>query len=281
MFQLAARLRARVLVLSLCPALLAWPAASLAQEAEPPPPEGLPAGPDPTAAAVAGIDRDEPPEHRSAIGRFLRDVGHDYTAFFSTDTAAWYVTGGAAAGMVHIWDQDINQAMADPAPSTQQELEGGDDYGNLTLQVPLAVGWWVTGRAMGSARTRDAGRDLLRAQISATSWNYALKFAVGRTRPNGDPRSFPSGHATAAFATAMVLQDHYGWKVGVPFFAAATYTAISRLSIQKHWASDVTMGAFVGIASARTVTLHLRQKRVALAPFTVPGGWGVGLVGIE
>ena len=102
-----------------------------------------------------------------------------------------------------------------------------------------------------------------------------MKFAVGRTRPNGDPRSFPSGHATATFATAMVLQDHYGWKVGVPFFAAATYTAISRVTIKKHWASDVTMGAFVGVASARTVTLHLRKTRFAMAPYAVPlgGAW--------
>jgi membrane-associated phospholipid phosphatase len=78
----------------------------------------------------------------------------------------------------------------------------------------------------------------------------------------------------------MVLQDHYGWKVGVPFFAAATYTAVSRVTIKKHWASDVTMGAFIGIASARTVTLHLRDTRFALAPYAVPGGWGVGLVAV-
>ena len=164
------------------------------------------------------------------------------------------------------------------SPTVRTTLEGGDKYGNLTLQLPIAVGWWVTGHAMGSARAVDAGRDLLRAQISATSWSYALKFAAQRTRPNGDPRSFPSGHATATFATAMVLQDHYGWKVGVPVFGAATYTAISRIIDNKHWASDVTMGAFVGIASARTVTLHLRDTRLALAPYAVPHGWGVGFV---
>ena len=131
---------------------------------------------------------------------------------------------------------------------------------------------------MGSSRAADAGRDLVRAQINATTWAYALKFAVDRTRPNGDPRSFPSGHSTATFATAMVLQQHYGWKVGVPFFAAATYTAVSRLTVNKHWASDVTFGAFVGMASARTVTLHLRDARFAMTPFFVRGGGGVALV---
>ncbi len=245
-----------------------WPGAVWAQETSIAAPEPSTAAPEPSTDTV-------PQEDASAFGRFVRDVGSDYIDFFSTETLGWYVTGGAAAAVVHIWDEDIAEALADPSPATRQALEGGDTYGNLSLQVPLAIGWWVTGRAVGSARAMDAGRDLVRAQISATSWNYAMKFAVRRTRPNGDPRSFPSGHATATFATATVLQDHYGWKVGVPFFAAATYTAISRLTINKHWASDVTMGAFVGIASARTVTLHLRQQKVALAPFAVPGGWGV------
>ena len=147
--------------------------------------------------------------------------------------------------------------------------------------MPLAVGWWAMGHAMGSVHGAETGRDLVRAQINATSWAYAIKFMVNRERPNGDPRSFPSGHATAVFATAMVLQDHYGWKLGVPFFGAASYTAISRIIDNKHWASDVTMGAFVGIASARTVTLHLRDTRYAVGPYAVPGGWGVGITALR
>jgi hypothetical protein len=220
----------------------------------------------------------EKPPNGSAFKQFFKDVGGDYKHFFSKETAYWYAGGFAAAGLVHFGDEEVAEALADPPTATQTALEGGDKYGNVTYQVPLAVGWWVTGHLMGSPRAADAGRDLVRAQISATSWAYALKYAVDRTRPNGDPRSFPSGHSTATFATAMVLQEHYGWKVGVPFFAAATYTAISRLTINKHWVSDVTMGAFVGMASARTVTLHVRNRRFVLAPFTAPGGGGIAFV---
>jgi membrane-associated phospholipid phosphatase len=262
----------------------ALPAVAVAQEAPPGVPVPANAG-DRTrgsqAPAVDGAAAGQPVERGSAFGRFMRDVGGDYKHYFSRETAAWYVAGGGAAAFMYIFDERIAEELAEPTPTVRTTLDGGDKYGNLAFQVPIAIGWWVTGRAMNSARAMDAGRDLVRAQISATSWNYALKFAVQRTRPNGDPRSFPSGHATATFATAMVLQDHYGWKVGVPFFAGATYTAISRLSIDKHWASDVTMGAFVGIASARTVTLHLRDTRFALAPYAVPHGWGVGLVAVR
>ena len=64
-----------------------------------------------------------------------------------------------------------------------------------------------------------------------------------RTRPNGDPRSFPSGHASATFATATVLHRHYGWKLGLPFYLLGVYTAASRIQDKKHWLTDTVMGA--------------------------------------
>ena len=115
--------------------------------------------------------------------------------------------------------------------------------------------WWAIAAAAGSERHAETGRDLLRAQISVASWTYAIKLATDRTRPNGDPHSFPSGHASTSFATAMVLQDHFGWKVGLPAFVVASYTAASRVADNQHWTSDVVFGAALGIASARTVTI--------------------------
>lgn len=236
---------------------------------------------DPAGTPSPSTERaQDAPPGESGFKRFVKDVGGDYKHYFSKETAFWIGGGLAAAGLVHVGDEEIAEEMSEESATTRA-LEGGDKYGNMSFQVPLAVGWWVIGHAAGSARGAEAGRDLLRAQISAASWAYAWKYAVDRTRPNGDPRSFPSGHAAATFATAMVLQDHYGWKVGVPLFAASTYTAISRLSINKHWASDVTFGAFIGMASARTVTLHVRNQRFALSPLAVPGGGGVAFVHVD
>jgi hypothetical protein len=84
--------------------------------------------------------------------------------------------------------------------------------------------------------------------------------------------------SSAAFATATVLQRHYGWRLGLPVFAAASYTAASRLTVNKHWASDVTFGAVVGIVSGRTVTVRLRGTRLAVVPRAVPGGGAVVLI---
>ncbi len=61
-------------------------------------------------------------------------------------------------------------------------------------------------------------------------------------------------------------------RLGVPFFAIATYTAASRIVDDRHWASDVVFGAFLGMTSGRTVTVRLRSQPVTIAPLAVAGG---------
>ena len=208
---------------------------------------------------------------RNAASRFLRDVGSDYKHFVSKDTAIWLGAGGVAALAVHQADQEIADWVSTNSPS----MPGGSIYGSQIYQIPAAIAWWVIGSAAGSESQANVGRDLLRAQLSVVSWTYAVKFIADRTRPNGDPRGFPSGHASTSFATAAVLQEHFGWKVGLPAFVAAAYTGVSRIADNQHWASDIVFGAAVGMASGRTVTIHVRDSRVTLSPVPLPGGIGV------
>jgi membrane-associated phospholipid phosphatase len=203
---------------------------------------------------------------RGGARRFVGDVAGDYKNFFSVETAWWLGGGAGAALAVHPADQAISDAARDASDT----LPGGSVYGSEYFQMPVAAAWWAIAAAAGSDRHAETGRDLLRAQISVGSWTYAIKLATNRTRPNGDSHSFPSGHASASFATAMVLQDHYGWKVGLPAFLAAGYTAASRVVDNQHWTSDVVFGAALGVACARTVTIKFRETRVAIAPVVAP-----------
>jgi hypothetical protein len=210
---------------------------------------------------------------QDSAGTFFRDVAGDYRRFVSRDTGHWLIVGGSGAMGIRVADEPIKNH----ATENFHHLRFGQEYGGPLVQIPLAIAWWTIGHAVGVDHG-TVGRDLLRAQISATSWTYSTKFIVNRTRPNGEPRSFPSGHASSTFATAMVLQEHYGWKVGVPAFAAAIYTAASRVTAGKHWTSDVVVGSVVGMASARAVTLRLRSTTLTIAPVAVAGGGGVQFV---
>jgi hypothetical protein len=218
------------------------------------------------------------PDPRADTPGLFTDVAGDFRHFVSLENLKWLSLGGAVTLAVAEWDDALRVATEDPEAAVTRTLEAGGTgatYGNIGLQMPLAIGWWAVAHANGNERAAAAGRDLLRAQISALSWTYVVKYAADRTRPNGDPRSFPSGHSSAVFATAMVLQEHYGWKAGLPAFAAATLTAGSRITVNKHWASDVTFGAVLGMVAARTVTIHLRARSLTASPMLVEGGAGI------
>jgi membrane-associated phospholipid phosphatase len=74
-----------------------------------------------------------------------------------------------------------------------------------------------------------------------------------------------------------VLQQHFGWRVGVAAYAAASYVAASRLQMRRHYLSDVAFGAALGILAGRTVG---RSHRFVLTPIVTPGGTGAGVTWI-
>lgn len=99
---------------------------------------------------------------------------------------------------------------------------------------------------------------------------------IGRERPSGrDYLSFPSGHASSSYATATSLAYAYGYEVGIPAFALATFVAASRVSENIHWTSDVVAGAALGIYWGRASALNTGKQDYTIVP--VVGGGVVGL----
>ncbi len=66
--------------------------------------------------------------------------------------------------------------------------------------------------------------------------------------PSHDP-SFPSDHATAAFAIAVALFLRHR-KVGWVALALATVLSIARVAVGTHYPGDVAAGAAIGAAAA-------------------------------
>jgi membrane-associated phospholipid phosphatase len=132
------------------------------------------------------------------------------------------------------------------------------------------------GRAFKNDCAAAVGGELVQAQLISQVLTYGIKGSVRRSRPEGGGFSFPSGHTTAAFASATVLQRHFGWKVGFPAYAAATYVAASRVQGQRHYLSDVAFGAALGVVAGRTVTVPGGHK-LTLGPVATPLGAAAGM----
>lgn len=82
-----------------------------------------------------------------------------------------------------------------------------------------------------------------------------LKGTIHKWRPdNSANNSFPSGHTAMAFTLATWLHKEYGVTrsplYSILGFASATSIAMGRVMNNKHWLSDVAMGAGIGILSA-------------------------------
>lgn len=84
--------------------------------------------------------------------------------------------------------------------------------------------------------------------LSTVALTYGLKLAIKKERPNGESfNSFPSGHTSIAFTSAGFLQKRYGWKIGIPAYALASYVGYSRIKANKHDTWDVLAGAAIGV----------------------------------
>jgi len=101
----------------------------------------------------------------------------------------------------------------------------------------------------------------------------AIKSLVREKRPDSDAHdSFPSGHATAAFAVATLESDLHPHQAAL-WYLGATLISLSRIRLRRHTTGDVVAGAVLGAGTAR---VELNQPRgLVLSPFIMRGGLGM------
>lgn len=132
------------------------------------------------------------------------------------------------------------------------------------------------------------------AYITSALVESTLKFLSGRTRPSfyspdqeAEPKflgpfgntsrdfsgsrsnsSFPSGHATAAFAAATVYAMEYKNTKWVPIvsYSAASLISLSRITENKHWTTDVLVGSVLGYFSGRHIVNNYHRYAKLKAP---------------
>jgi membrane-associated phospholipid phosphatase len=192
----------------------------------------------------------------------------------------WARFGGSLAisAVVVSMDEAISQPFFDWQTDFAQHFgDAGEVLGSGYFQFS------ITGLALGAGAVAHSkplinfGLDNLQAQLFTSGITLLVKELTHRTRPEeGDGaykwygpfkghgnESFFSGHTSLSFCTATMiyLHSHKKWWVGVMGYTIASGIGISRMQKQKHWASDVIVGAAVGTAVASFIYRQQQKRR--------------------
>ncbi len=128
------------------------------------------------------------------------------------------------------------------------------------LVAGLLVVLWFLGRGDQRWRNREGVIHALAAVALAAGVGTLIASAWVRPRPflvhpahvliaKSFDGSFPSLHATAAFAAAVAVL-FYNRRAGVVFIVLAALIALSRVFVGLHYPGDVLAGALIGSACA-------------------------------
>jgi len=187
--------------------------------------------------------------------------------------------GGAILGST-LLDKPVDRFM-----QKHQGSSVARGWNNVGKATPIVLAGVATGAiAFGDARMQNIGIISLQSIAGAAALSTAIKHVVGRARPSQGPgqwattsdrsnASFPSNHATVAFAAVTPFAQEYDapWLYGV-----AAAGSLGRTAGRQHWVSDVVAGGVLGMAVGSW--LWQAQRTDTRSNFAVtPGEKSVGL----
>ena len=202
------------------------------------------------------------------------------------------------AGVAGLLDRPVRDEMRRHAPNDSRFMLQVERFGS-EYSLALLGGFYVAGVLGDDEKATAVAQDGLSAILIASGIiTPAMKYVTGRSRPRdnegianfhwfskGHPSSnssFPSGHATRAFALAATLSNHYEEE----WIAWASYTTASLVGVARsyhgaHFTSDILTGALIGTLVGKSVVAHnkpMRSGQALLLPEIAPGLVGVRIV---
>jgi hypothetical protein len=185
----------------------------------------------------------------------------------------WRIGAAMVAGTIgfsYLLDKPIQRAsvkLHNSYPGIDKTSKTVTNLGGLYQGVVFAT-IATYGFAFNNPKLRTTTALATQSYITSLAWSSMFKALSGRQRPNHpsvSPKlngpfytnnsSFPSQHATLAFAAARVYAMEYKYIPIVPIvsYGIATLISVSRLTENKHWATDLIGGAFLGWACGTQV----------------------------
>jgi membrane-associated phospholipid phosphatase len=204
------------------------------------------------------------------------------------------LAAGFTIGTIAIRPLDKSAANALQEPSRQHKIffqEGSTIVRTIAVPGSVIIGtsMYAVGRIAHVDRLAEVGLHGTEALGVGAAFADVLKVILGRARPFVDTtlnpndwqllrglhrganyQSFPSGHSVAAFAAAAAVSSETSrwWPtatyfgIGPVLYGGAAAVGLSRMYNNRHWASDVIMGAAIGtFAGTKVVRYSLTHPR--------------------
>jgi membrane-associated phospholipid phosphatase len=218
-------------------------------------------------------------------------VGAQATAPDTKPLFTWrdaVMAGAFTVATISIRPLDKSAAAALQRPERQKNRWLKDAaIGFRTIAAPgsviIGLGMYTTGRLSNNDHLATLGLHGTEALFLGEGIGTVLKDFFGRARPfvdtnpdnfqllrgfNGDDhyRSFPSGHAVAGFAAAAAVTaaTNRWWPnttliIGPAMYGGAALIGLSRMYDNRHWASDVILGAAIGTFAGTKVVRYFHE----------------------
>jgi len=190
----------------------------------------------------------------------IKNLARDQKAIWTSPAhlrmgdATWLVPfAGLTAGFL-LTDRDASLHISNN-PTTLRHYTSFSNYG-LAGMAGAGAGLYFLGRATHDEHRRETGLLSGEATLDGLFVATTLQYAFGRERPSVDAfrgkfwqgsNSFPSDHATTAWAIASVLSHEYpGPFTKIVAYGAAAAITYARVRGEKHFPADAFVGSGIG-----------------------------------
>lgn len=164
------------------------------------------------------------------------------------------------------WDSNIAGHFRRPEYE-EQNPRISMQVADMSQYAPIAVAYGLSMLGnKGEHKFLKKTSLLLQSEVLMVAMVWPLKHLTNQERPDGGRHSFPSGHTAQAFVAATFLHKEYGHKsvwYSIAGYTMATAVGTCRMISNRHWASDVLVGAGVGILSTNLVYLGHKHRKKA------------------
>jgi len=199
------------------------------------------------------------------------------------------LAGGFVVGTIAIRPLDKRTAIGLQQPYRQSNTiyrVSATGFREIAMPGAFIIGttMYAAGRLGHTPRLAQLGLHGTEALLIGEGLAGVMKDVFGRARPfvdtvpnpdnwqllrgftsNDAYRSFPSGHTVAGFAAAAAVTaetsrwwPNAAWLIGSTMYGGAALIGLSRMYENRHWASDVIMGAAIGTFSGTKVVRYHR-----------------------